>query len=149
MESFSIWKVFLTVCWTILKSLWFVFVPFLVAFTYWIVMIIYNYIKFRYVEHIKPKESFVKKQRKTSLFKNVFVLFPRQIASDILNQDPNDFSEFGIRVVVGEQGSGKTMTAVYLMQEWKKEYPLLKIYTNMCYKYGFIDYCKKNKGRVV
>lgn len=135
MNTFSLWGALGQAFLTILKSLWFIFLPLLLGFLLFVFMIIKNYIKMRYIKHIVPIKSDVCKQRKTSIFKNIFVLFPRQIANDILHQDPNDFDKFGIRMVVGEQGSGKTITMAYLLQEWRKEYPKLQIYTNMDYQF--------------
>lgn len=118
-----------------------------------IFLIIFNYINYRYLKGFRPKlfklpyyftyenKRYVillprpQNTKKTSFWKNIFYLFPKQLAYDVLNTDPNAFAEFGIHIVTGEQGAGKTMTVVYLLQEWKKKYPLMKTYTNMCYKY--------------
>lgn len=56
-----------------------------------------------------------------------------------------EFLEYGLHLVCGEQGSGKTTTVVdLLLNRWKKQYPFLKIYTNLDYKYedGFITHWK-------
>lgn len=110
-------------------------IPIILIIIFLIIMIFINYINFRYVKHIKPKVSDVPKAKKVGFFKNLFILFPRQLAYDVLTQDPNAFGEFGIYMVVGEQGSGKTMTVVKLLQDWKCKYPKMQIYTNMSYKY--------------
>lgn len=111
------------------------FIPIIFIIIIILILIIINYINFRYVKHITPIKSEIKPQKTSGLFKNIFVLFPRQLAYDLLTQDPNDFDEFGIHMVVGEQGSGKTITVVKLLDNWRKKYPKMEIYTNMAYKY--------------
>lgn len=91
---------------------------------------------FRILKHIKPIKLENKVNYKEPGFlKKIFILFPRQLAYDTLTKDPNDFGEFGIHIIIGEQGSGKSMTAIYLMEKWKRRYPNVKIFTNMGYKY--------------
>lgn len=127
--------------------------PFIFTFIVIFLLCVLNILYFRYANHIKPKprlfpthftykgENYVieipkpYKNNFPGLLKNIFYLFPRQFAYDYLNQDPNAFGEFGVHMVTGEQGSGKTMTVVYLLQKWSSQYPRLKIYTNMAYKY--------------
>ena len=133
------------------------FIPLLlIPVTIFVVMMclcILNIIYMRYAKHMHPKlRMFPKyftyqgvnyvidmpkhyKSNFPGFFKNIFVLFPRQLAYDFLQQDPNAFGEFGVHMVTGEQGSGKTMTVVYLLQKWQEQYPRLKVYTNMAYKY--------------
>lgn len=74
-------------------------------------------------------------RKKDSFMKKLFVQFPKQLAYDRLTLDPNAFGEYGIHMVVGDQGSGKSMTVVYLIEEWKRRWPRLKVYTNMGYRY--------------
>ena len=127
--------------------------PVLLFFVIIIIIIIYNILYLRYVKVVKPKKrlfpfyfSYNNKKyvleipRKyinnfPNVFKNIFVLFPKQFDYDFLNQDPNAFGEFGIHIVTGEQGAGKTITVVYLLEKWRSMYPRLKVYTNMAYKY--------------
>ena len=128
------------------------------------------YIKYRIFEHIKPKKrnnnfyftyndiSYVIERpynqdlSKEGFFHKIFISFPKQFVYDKLTLNPNAFGEYGIHMVCGKQGAGKTITVVYLLQEWKKKYPQLKIYTNMAYKYetGELNHWKelieKNNG---
>ena len=46
-----------------------------------------------------------------------------------------EFCDYGFNLIVGEQGTGKTITLVYLLLKYQEQYPLLKVRTNMCYKY--------------
>lgn len=153
-----------------LKYLFVLLFPLLIVFLTIFILILLNILYLRYGKHIKPKLRYFpykfrykninyiieipKKYKNTfpGTFKNLFYLFPRQFAYDYLNQDPNAFDKFGIHMVVGEQGSGKTMTVIYLLQKWRSMYPRCKIYTNMGYKYedgelvGWRDLLSHNNG---
>lgn len=50
---------------------------------------------------------------------------------DIKNFDRNYFKEYGLRMFCGRQGGGKTVGMVWILEQWKKKYPKLKIYTNI------------------
>lgn len=130
---------------TLLKSLSFLLVPIIIAFIVFILSCIYFYIKHRFIEGIKPIVSDIKLEKKKNIFQTLFIDFPKQLTYDILNRDPYAFCEYGIHMVTGEQGSGKTMTVVYLLQEWAKRYLKMKVYTNMAYKYedGPLDHWKE------
>lgn len=95
-----------------------------------------NYYYFNY----KNKTYFIDipekyRSKKANLFQNIFILFPKQLVYDKFTLNPNRFTKYGIHMIVGDQGTGKSILAAYLMQEWKREFPRLKIYTNMYYKY--------------
>ena len=75
------------------------------------------------------------KYQKTSMIKRLLWQFPRRLALDIVNRDPNHFREYGLHMFCGEQGSGKTVAVVELLLRMKKIYPRVKIRTNMGYKY--------------
>lgn len=91
----------------------------------------FTYKKKRYVIDLPKPYTF----KKDSFLKKIFFQFPQRLALDRFDDDPNRFRDYGISICVGEQGSGKTITACYLLQEWRKKYPRIKIYTNMCYEY--------------
>lgn len=95
------------------------------------------YLYFRTVGKIKPKKSKFKKVRwkeKNILFR-LFIAFPRQLAHDTIRRNPDEFpvSEQGLYIIEGEQGAGKTTLMTYLLEQKKKKYPALKIYTNYNY----------------
>lgn len=95
-------------------------------------MIYYFYFRFCVGKKPKKAEKIIYRE---SFWKRIFIMFPRRLSLDMLERDNNQFQQYGIHIVVGEQGSGKTITMVYLMEEWKRRYPKLKIYTNMFYKH--------------
>jgi len=104
-----------------------ILLPFLTSLFIW-------FIYFRIVKGIKPKRG--KKGKKThgNKLKRLFVDFPRQLVYDFLNSDPEYFREYGVHIVAGEQGSGKTITVAYLLRQFKRVYPRLYIKTNFHYK---------------
>lgn len=89
----------------------------------------------QYCLHYITEEPFLKTYKEPSIFKKLLFMFPKQLALDSLERNPNSFQEFGIHIACGKQGSGKTMCIVYLLNKWRKQYPNLEIYTNMDYKY--------------
>ena len=91
------------------------------------------YIYYRCIKRVKPIKGEYKKIGCGNFFKRIFVDFPRQIVLDRLTFDPDYFREYGLHMVCGEQGSGKTMTVVYLVERLKKMYPKLKVKTNFKY----------------
>jgi hypothetical protein len=64
----------------------------------------------------------------------IFVQLPHRLVLDWFNRDLDTFPEYGIRLICGEQGSGKTVTLAYLLRWYQRCYPLLKVKTN----FGFI-----------
>lgn len=109
--------------------------PCIILFGILIVSFVYWLFYYRVILKMKRIPADIKKEKQIPLFKTVFWLFPKQLAYDFINQDPLAFSEFGIHMVCGEQGSGKTMTVCYLLDKWRRKYPKMQIYTNMEYKY--------------
>lgn len=48
----------------------------------------------------------------------------------------NGFKYYGLKMFVGRQGSGKTISLVQTLNQYHHEYPRAKIYTNFKYKYA-------------
>ncbi len=152
-NAFSIIKMLFKALGSVLKFLSFLIIPVVLIFILVVVLCFLHILKFRYIDHMHFKlRMFPIKFKirgvnyvidlprryrpiRDGILKEIFIKFPRQFAYDYLHQNPNAFSEFGIHMVTGEQGSGKTMTVVYLLQKWRRRYPRLKIFTNMAYKY--------------
>lgn len=130
-----IFKSFLTVLLSILKSFLFLLIPVFIALIVFIIILVFYLIIYQKKYGIKPikKVSVIVKQ--PNFLKKIFIMFPQRLALDYLIQDPNSFSNFGLHCIIGSQGAGKSMTVAYLLMKWKNEYPNLKIYTNMEYKH--------------
>jgi len=73
--------------------------------------------------------------KRRGFFQRIFIDFPRQFVDDRFGREDYEFNEYGIHMVCGEQGSGKTTTVVYLLQKWQQLYPRCKVATNMGYKF--------------
>lgn len=111
---------------SILKWLFIIISPFLFSYLFF-------YCYHRFYRHIKPIHGGGSVKRR-SIIKRILIDFPNRLALDNLLKDPNDFTETGLRLVVGEQGSGKTITVVYLLMNiYKVRFPQVKIRTNMNY----------------
>ena len=82
----------------------------------------------------KIKKSQSTYKRKSVIYR-LFYEFPKRLALDIVNRNPDEFKEYGLHMVCGEQGSGKTISVVEMLLRMKEIYPRVKIRTNMFYKY--------------
>ena len=105
-----------------------IFVPFLFSF-------LFSYIYLRFIKKIKRKKGTLGKVKKHSILKKIYIDFPYRFIRDRLEKDPEEFGEFGVRFICGEQGSGKTVFLTKYLLDLQAKYPKLKIQTNYCYKY--------------
>lgn len=114
-----------------------VFIPPLILIVIFLALCLLNYLYLRIIKKQKPikPDEYYEKKKEPGFFKKIFYLFPKQLSIDILNRVPYEFKEYGLHMVCGRQGSGKTMMVVYLLQKWKNKYPKMKICTNMEYQY--------------
>lgn len=72
------------------------------------------------------------------IFRRILFNLPKLIfwvMIDMIRDDKETFKPYGCWSFVGKQGAGKTMSLVELLERLRKQYPKLKIYTNMGYKY--------------
>lgn len=72
------------------------------------------------------------------LFRRFLICLPELLYwwfKDIKNFDRDLFRPFGCWFYVGKQGSGKSMSLVNKLEQLRKRYPKVKIYTNMGYKF--------------
>ena len=114
---------FLRICFFFFKWLFYLSSPFIFSS-----LIFFFY--FRFVKKIKPIKNETKHFKKGSFFKRILFDFPRQFIYDRLTLDPNFFKEYGLHMLCGEQGSGKTILMAYLIRKFKFIYPRLKVRTN-------------------
>mgnify|MGYP004639829997 CR=1 FL=1 len=93
------------------------------------------FVYYRFIKKLELPKN-ISKYKSISIFKRLFIQFPNQFWLDRFNRKPGEFMEYGLHLVCGEQGSGKTTSVVdLLLNRWKKQYPFLKVYTNLDYKY--------------
>lgn len=110
---------------------------FIYLFSYLMIHFFITWVYLRFYQKIKPFEKNVKfpKQTNKNILFQLFFLFPYMIVKDFVLKNPYEFQEHGLHLICGEQGSGKTITVCYLLEKMKNRYPMLKIRTNMAYKY--------------
>ncbi|MBR1593136.1 MAG: ATP-binding protein [Ruminococcus sp.] len=97
--------------------------PFLTAsFVWWVYM--------RFFEHLCPIPNEKGKFKQHSILRRLFIDFPKQLVYDFLTIDPNTFREYGMHLLCGEQGSGKTTLMAYLVRKYKHEYPRVIVRSN-------------------
>lgn len=72
--------------------------------------------------------------KKLGVLYRLFWLFPKQLMIDFFNRNPDEFKEYGLHMLVGEQGSGKSTALIERLISLQKEYPLAKVRTNMNYQ---------------
>jgi hypothetical protein len=104
-----------------------ILIPVYPIFIHFIIRILYYRIFKKYQFPVMPSTT------KQSIFNRLYIQFPKRLVNDMLLKVPDDFQEYGIRMVCGEQGSGKTITVVYLLMQWAKRYENMKVITNMNY----------------
>jgi hypothetical protein len=107
-------------------------------------MCVVFHIYWRFVKKMKPIKGEYKKIGHGFKIKRLLWDFPKMLMYDRLNRDPDYFREYGVHMVSGKQGKGKTVTVAYLLMWYKKMYPKLKIKTNFGYKHqdGEINHWK-------
>ena len=79
---------------------------------------------------LKKKDS---KYKLRSLFLRLFIDLPKIFVYDFMTRDPDAFPDYGVHIIAGKQGCGKTLTMTYLLREYQKKYPKLKVKTNYNY----------------
>lgn len=120
----------LGIAWSVIKFFLWLLVP-LYAF-----MVIFGLLCFCWMLYFRKKHgmvlrpSSVVKLKRRGLLKQLICDVPRRYALDILERDPDQFGMHGIHVFCGEQGTGKTIGAVEMMQRLQKQYPKAKTITN-------------------
>lgn len=104
-----------------------IFLPFLVSL---LIFGIYYFFKgMRPLSHESKLIGFGSKLHR------LYIKFPERLVLDWYNRNLDTFPEYGIRLICGEQGSGKTVTLAYLLRKYQKEYPKIKMKTNFGYIY--------------
>lgn len=107
----------------------FVFVALLVFISVLLNLFYYVIIK---RNKIPKKIGTIKKYSKTY---RLLVQFPRRFVWDKIESNPNAMKLHGLHLYCGRQGSGKTITLIHDLMNYQEQYPLVKVYTNLDYKY--------------
>ena len=120
----------LDIAWSVFKFFLWLLVPLYVFLAVFGVLCFCWMIYFRKCHGMVLRPSSVVRVKKRSLIKRLFIDVPRRYALDILEADPDQFGIHGIHVFCGEQGKGKTIGAVEMIQRLQKMYPKCKTITN-------------------
>lgn len=80
-----------------------------------------------------PIRRYPSKWVQHSLLRKLVIDFPCAFVHDLIHRNPDAFpmSETGLVIFEGEQGSGKTVSAVWYMDMLRKKYPKLSIMSNV------------------
>lgn len=78
-----------------------------------------------------PKRTVKSDYKKRNIFVKLFYDLPKARSRDFFQRNPDALPYHGLYMICGSQGSGKTITAIYLMRMWQKKYPLIKIRSNI------------------
>ena len=99
-----------------------------------VVPTLFWYWYYRLVKKMEPIEDEREKYEESNFFKKLFWDFPKQLAYDKLTRDPNEFPQYGVHMVCGKQGAGKTTVAAYLANKYMDIYPKLWVSSNFGFK---------------
>lgn len=114
-----------------LKILLFIIVGIIVIF---VLSLLYHFLYYYFIEEMRFKKGISKYIGHGSKLKRIFIDLPRQIILDRFNTDPDEFKEYGVHIIAGKQGTGKSITLTYLLNRYQEMYPNIKIATNYYYK---------------
>lgn len=113
----------------VLEVLFWIFSPVLVVVLLILISLLVNFIYFSIKGYrLKGKVPAVKRD---GVLKRIFIKFPRRLVLDMFSRDPLAFQEHGLHLFCGEQGAGKTIALVEMIQRWRQRYPKMQVYTNM------------------
>ena len=91
-------------------------------------MLIY-FLYFYFVKNLRFKAGDYHYIGYGSKLKRIIIDFPRQFVLDAFNREPDNFREYGVHIIAGKQGSGKSITLTYMLLRYQEMYPKLKIKT--------------------
>lgn len=131
----SIFKTLFDVCWIFLKyllvALAVIIIPIIIIFLcylFYYVVIKRKRIKKRTFPIDKKKLRYTKKR---SALLRLFVDFPKRLADDLINKNPDDFDFYGVHIFAGEQGSGKTIAMIHKALQLREKYPASRLCSNI------------------
>ncbi len=114
----------------------FVIVPFMAIIIVLFVLFLIHLLIFRLKGHKRKRGKPVDIHKvRPKFLKKVFYLFPKQLAKDFIDKEPNEFNHYGLHMFCGMQGAGKTISVVEYLLYLQELYPDVKVRTNMRYKY--------------
>ena len=82
----------------------------------------------------RKKPTYRKTYKKPKKLKVLLIDFPRRLALDWYNRNPDALHEYGVHLFAGEQGSGKSIAVAWMILKLKAMYPACQIGTNIDFK---------------
>lgn len=107
-----------------------IFLVFLGVVSPFLVFVFAFWLYWRFIGKIKPIKNEKGRFKQHSVIRRIFIDFPKQLAHDLITIDPNTFKEYGMHLLCGEQGSGKTTLMAYLVRKYKTIYPRVIVRSN-------------------
>lgn len=120
----------LKTAWSILSFFLWLLVPFVILFAIFGLLCLGWMFYFRHSCGMELRPSGVVPQKRPGLLRQLLWDVPRRYVLDILEREPGFFDPKGIHVFCGEQGCGKTISAVQMIQLIQRQYPACKTITN-------------------
>lgn len=99
------------------------------------ISLLLNFLYFYFFKDMRFKKGEYRYVSNGSFLKRIFIDFPKQLILDAFNRDPDNFREYGVHIIAGKQGSGKSITLTYMLLKYQQMYPKLKIKTNYYYEF--------------
>lgn len=133
--------------------LFWIFIVILIILSPFIISMLIHFLYFYFVKNMRFKEGEYSFVGYGSKLKRLFIEFPRQFVLDKFNRDPDEFTDYGVHIIAGKQGSGKSITLTYLLLRYQKMYPKIKVATNYYYSHEnyhikhWKDIVKINNGK--
>lgn len=113
-----------------MKIIFYICIAVIVAVMPFLVFVGAYWLYWRFVKHIKPIKNEKGIYKEKSILNRLFIQFPKQLAHDLITIDPNTFRVYGMHLLCGEQGSGKTTLMAYLVRKYKRIYPKVVVKSN-------------------
>lgn len=107
-----------------------IFLVFLGVVSPFLVFVFAFWLYWRFIGKIKPIKNEKGRFKQHFVIRRIFIDFPKQLAHDLITIDPNTFKEYGMHLLCGEQGSGKTTLMAYLVRKYKTIYPRVIVRSN-------------------
>ena len=117
------------------KFYYYIFAAFFIMVAPFAFFVSMYWLYWRFVKKIKPIKNEKGVYKEHSIIRRLFFDFPKQLAHDIITIDPNTFRVYGMHLLCGEQGSGKTTLMAYLVRKYKKIYPRVIVRSNFSCTY--------------
>ena len=121
-------------------------------------VLVYLNVFFNLFKGKRFKKGKRKKIKKRSIIIRLFFDFPKRIADDLLEKNPDDFPYHGVVIFEGRQGRGKTIAMCQFARQMKEQFLNSKCLSNLDFKYedkeinhwrDLLDYNNGHKGVIV